>query len=110
MSSKTGSLLILFLTLFPQDVWIYDVKSRGGLDGPSVGYGITLVAETMKGFYKGTDLVVDAEIQNKLGMLRSSTEQKACGALLLNKKLGIGEILEKEESKSCKETSSLGMI
>lgn len=85
---------------FIPDVWIYDAKSRGGLDGPSAGYGIALVAETMRGFHKGADLVVDAEMQQKLSKLRRPEEDANNLDSMLHRKTGIAEILRKEEIKT----------
>lgn len=82
---------------FLPDVWIYDAKSRSGLEGPSPGYGITLVAETMKGFHKGADLIVDNEMQKKLSHLRERGEEVNLLDSMLNRKQGISEILKKEE-------------
>lgn len=86
---------------FLKDVWIYDSKSRGEVDGPSEGYGITLVAETMKGFYKGADLTVDAEMHQNLRSLLVNGGRKEeilnSADSFWSRKLGIAEILNKEK-------------
>lgn len=92
---------------FLPDVWIYDAKSRGGVDGPSAGYGIALVAETMRGFHKGADLVVDVEMQQKLSQLRNPGVEMNALDSMLKRRIGIAEILKKEEKQH--EPDSQGM-
>lgn len=86
------------------DVWIYDVKCRSGVDGPSKGYGMTLVAETMKGFHKGADFVVDVETQQRLSdLIGQQTENQYSSNSLLNAKQGIAEILSKQQTEASNE-------
>ncbi|XP_055388680.1 probable RNA 3'-terminal phosphate cyclase-like protein [Condylostylus longicornis] len=93
------------------DVWIYDAKSRSGVEGPSAGYGITLVAETMKGFHKGADLVVDANMQEKLKTMKGigGNEINELNSVI-TRKHGIEQLLEKEVENVKKDAEELNGV
>ncbi|CEL94162.1 unnamed protein product [Vitrella brassicaformis CCMP3155] len=51
------------LNRFLPDVWIYTEHAKGDKSGNSPGFGVSLVAETMKGFSKGADVCSDGTLQ-----------------------------------------------
>lgn len=81
---------------FLPDVWVYNVASKPGKDGPSPGYGITLIAETMKGHMKGVDLVIDDVTRDRFH--KALTRAPAGPDLASYSKVSVQELLRKDSA------------
>ena len=57
------------------DVWVYHIAPKQNECGPSPGYGITLVTETIKGCMKGVDVIYNEDIEKFLKKEHHNSKQ-----------------------------------
>lgn len=81
---------------FLPDVWVYHAASKLDKDGPSPGYGITLIAETMKGHMKGVDVIVDETTRSQFDKLGDT--QVDAPKLSSYAKISVKELLQKDNT------------
>eukprot|EP00920_Eleutheroschizon_duboscqi_P014554 GHVT01033811.1.p1 GENE.GHVT01033811.1~~GHVT01033811.1.p1 ORF type:complete len:514 (+),score=106.32 GHVT01033811.1:1507-3048(+) len=102
------------------DVWIYTDNPKQDKAGKSPGYGLSLVAETMKGCFLGTDFTVHEGVVGKIkdtlegrpllnqdhGGVEAALTSRATGATPITRLLGLAGLTDSSSSSS----SSSGMV